>query len=109
LNLLLRFRYVLNVTYQVAHADYLSFFVDLFCLANLEYELKRKEGKELVEELVEKSERAGKDLETKVEELVQKVLEKMNVVSKEDTVKMEERIRRIEQKDASANNTGEAK
>lgn len=68
-----------------------------------------KEGKELVKELVKKSGRTGKDLETKVEKLMQKVLEKMKVASKEDIVRIEERIRRIEQEDALNNKTGESK
>lgn len=65
--------------------------------------------KELVDELVKKSEKAKKDLETKVEGIVEKVLGKMNLASKEDIARLEEKIRYIEQQKSSENKPGTSK
>ena len=72
-------------------------------------DMSEKEGKELVDELLKKSEKAKKDLETKVEGIVEKVLGKMNLASKEDIERLEEKIRYIEQQKASENKTGTSK
>ena len=64
-------------------------------------EMTEKEGKELVDEFVRKSEQAREELETKVESIVEKVLEKMNLATKEDITRLEEKIRYIEQQKAS--------
>ncbi len=71
--------------------------------------MSEKEGKELVDELLKKSEKAKKDLETKVEGIVENVVGKMNLVSKEDITRLEEKIRYIEQQKASENKTGTSK
>ena len=63
--------------------------------------IPEKEGKELVDELLKKSEQAKKDLETNMEGIVQKVLGKLNLVTKEDLTRLEERIKHLEQKDAA--------
>ena len=61
-------------------------------------EMSEKEGKELMDQLLKKSEQARKDLETKVEDTVRKVLEKMAVATKEDIDSLSERIKNLEQK-----------
>lgn len=62
-------------------------------------EMSEKEGKELIDELLKKSEQARKDLETKVEDTVRKVLGKMAVATKEDIDSLSERIKNLEQKE----------
>ena len=62
-------------------------------------EMSEKEGKELIDELLKKSEQARKDLETKVEDTVRKVLEKMAVATKGDIDSLLERIKNLEQKE----------
>ena len=62
-------------------------------------EMSEKEGKELIDELLKKSEQARKDLETKVEDTVRKVLEKMAVATKGDIDSLSERIKNLEQKE----------
>lgn len=62
-------------------------------------EMSEKEGKELIDELLKKSEQARKDLETKVEDTVRKVLEKMAVATKEDIDSLSKRINNLEQKE----------
>ena len=63
--------------------------------------IPEKEGKELVDELLKKSEQAKKDLETNMEGIVQKVLGKLNLVTKEDLTRLEERIKHLEQKETA--------
>ena len=72
-------------------------------------EMTEKEGKDLVDEFMKKSEQAKKDLETKVEGIVEKVLGKMNLATKEDIRRLEEKIRHIEQQKVSENKTGTSK
>ena len=62
-------------------------------------EMSEKEGKELIDELLKKSEQARKDLETKMEDTVRKVLEKMAVATKKDIDSLSERIKNLEQKE----------
>ena len=62
-------------------------------------EMSEKEGKELIDELLKKSEQARKDLETKVEDTVLKVLGKMAVATKEDIDSLSERIKNLEEKE----------
>jgi len=62
-------------------------------------EMSEKEGKELIDELLKKSEQARKDLETKVEDTVRKVLGKMAVATKEDIDSLSERIKNLEEKE----------
>ena len=64
-------------------------------------EMTEKEGRELVDELVKKSEKAKKDLETKMEGIAEKVLGKMNLATKEDMSKIEKRLKRLETKETA--------
>jgi len=64
-------------------------------------EVTEKEGRELVDEMVKKSEKAKKDLETKMEGIVEKVLGKMNLATKEDINKIEKRLKHLEKKETA--------
>ncbi|MEA2039016.1 MAG: polyhydroxyalkanoate synthesis regulator [Thermodesulfobacteriota bacterium] len=59
-------------------------------------EISEKEGKDLVDKLLKRSEEARKDLETKVEGIVHKALEKMNVATKDDISEIKEKIKNLE-------------
>jgi len=59
-------------------------------------EMSEKEGKEFIDELVKKSEKARKDLDAKIERLVQDALEKTNVATKRDIEKLVTRIEQLE-------------
>lgn len=61
-------------------------------------EMSEKEGKELIDELLKKSEEARKDFETKVEEIIHKVLKKADVATREDLEEMEKKIKALEQR-----------
>lgn len=65
--------------------------------------LSEKEGKELVDELVEKFQQARKDLETKVEDIVHKILEKIDVATKKDIAGLEKKIKRLAKKETIGN------
>ena len=67
--------------------------------------MSEKEGKELLDDLLKKSEQSRKDLETKVEGMVRKVLEKMDMVTKKDIASLEKKIKNIEKKTSSGNKT----
>jgi len=64
-------------------------------------EMSEKEGKELIDDLLKRSEQAKKDLETKVENIVEKVLGKMNLASKKDISKIEKKLKRLEKKETA--------
>ena len=64
-------------------------------------EITEKEGRELVDDLLKKSEQAKKDLETKIENAVEKVLGKMNIAGKEDIDRIEKRLSRLEKKETA--------
>jgi len=59
-------------------------------------EMSEKEGKEFIDELVKKSEKARKDLDGKIERLVQDAIEKTNVATKKDIEKLAARIEQLE-------------
>lgn len=59
-------------------------------------ELSQKEGKELVDDLLKKSEQAQKDMESKVHKLVQDAVEKLNVATKKDIAELVKRVNRLE-------------
>jgi polyhydroxyalkanoate synthesis regulator phasin len=61
-------------------------------------EMTEKQGRELVDEFMKKSEQARKDIETKLEDTVQKVLKKMNLATKADVAGLEERLKTLEQR-----------
>ena len=61
-------------------------------------EMTEKEGKELLDELLERSEQAKNDLEARVEGIVRKVVDKIPVATKEEIAGLAERITNLEQK-----------
>ncbi|HBF42298.1 MAG TPA: polyhydroxyalkanoate synthesis regulator [Desulfobacteraceae bacterium] len=61
-------------------------------------EISEKEGKEFLDDLLQKSEQARKDLETKVEDTVHRVLKKIDLATKKDIEKLEEKIKYLEKK-----------
>ncbi len=64
-------------------------------------ELSEKEGKKLVDEMLKKSEQAGKDMEAKIEGVVQKAIGKMDLASKKDVSQLAAKIKRLEKKTTS--------
>lgn len=62
-------------------------------------EMTEKEGKELVDELLIKSEKAKRELEAKMESIVKNVLGKLNLATKEDIDEIEKRLKRLEGKE----------
>ena len=68
-------------------------------------EISEKEGRELIDDLLKKSDQARKDLEAKVEDMVRKVLEKMNVATREDIARLEKKIGSLEQNRIADNKT----
>lgn len=61
-------------------------------------ELSEKEGKELIDDLLKKSEQAREDLEAKIEGLVRKALEKLNVGTKKDITQLNAKIECLEKR-----------
>ncbi len=62
-----------------------------------EARLSENEGKELIDELMKKSDQAKIDVEAKVETLVSGAVGKLKLASKEDIAGLAERIERLEQ------------
>jgi len=58
--------------------------------------LTEKEGREMAEDMLKKSEQARKDLQERVEKLVQETLQKLHVASREDIEKLAARIEKLE-------------
>ena len=58
--------------------------------------LTEKEGKELVDDLLKKSEKAKKDLEGQVERVVKDTMKKMNLVSAEELSNLTKRVKKLE-------------
>ena len=58
--------------------------------------LTEKEGREIAEDMLKKSEQARKDLQERVEKLVQEALQKLHVASREDIEKLASRIEKLE-------------
>jgi len=58
--------------------------------------LTEKEGREMAEDVLKKSEQAKKDLQKQVEEYVQKVLNKLQIPSKEEVEELAARIEKLE-------------
>ncbi len=58
--------------------------------------LTEKEGREIAEDMLKKSEQAKKDLEKQVEKQVQQTLQTLQIASKEDVEKLEARIEKLE-------------
>ena len=57
--------------------------------------LSEKEGKELLDELMKKSDAAQKELEVRTEKLVQESLKKMNLASRADLLKLEKQLHKL--------------
>ena len=63
--------------------------------------LSEKEGKDLLNELLKKSEDAKKDLEGRIEGVVSKTLKKINIATKKDIDELTARIKHLEEKVSS--------
>lgn len=61
-------------------------------------DLSEKEGKELIDDLLKKSEQARKDLEAKIEGLVRQAMKKLNVATKKDVAQLDAKIKRLEKR-----------
>ncbi|MDO9527988.1 MAG: phasin family protein [Syntrophales bacterium] len=61
-------------------------------------ELSEKEGKVMVDELVEKSKKVKKDLEKKVEKIVADTLNKLNIPTREELTELKKKIQKLEKK-----------
>lgn len=59
-------------------------------------ELSEKEGKELVDELVEKSRKYKKDLEGKVEKIVADTVKKLNIPTRDELTALKKKIEQME-------------
>jgi len=60
--------------------------------------LTEKEGREIAEDVLKKSEQARKDLEKQVEKLVQQTLQTLEMASKEEVEELAARIEKLEAK-----------
>jgi len=58
--------------------------------------LTEKEGKELVDDLLKKSEKAKKDLEKDIEKVVKNTMKKMNIASGEELSNLTKRVKKLE-------------
>ena len=58
--------------------------------------LTEKEGKELVDDLLQKSEKAKKDLEKDIEKVVKNTMKKMNIASGEELSNLTKRVKKLE-------------
>jgi len=59
-------------------------------------ELTEKEGKDLVDDLLKKSEKARKDLNAYVEKAVRKIMKEMKIATREDVLNMKKQIKKLE-------------
>ena len=57
--------------------------------------LSEKEGKELLDELMKKSEESRKDVTSQVERFVKDSLEKMNLATRDELLKLEEKVQQL--------------
>jgi len=58
--------------------------------------LSEQEGKELINDLIEKSKKAKKDLGEKVETTVRETLQRLNIPSRKDLEEIKARLERLE-------------
>ena len=58
--------------------------------------LTEKEGKDLVDDLLKKSEKAKKDLEAQIERVVKDTMKKMNIPSGEELSNLTKRVKKLE-------------
>lgn len=59
--------------------------------------LSEKDGRELVDDLLEKSEKAKKDLEKDIEKVVKNTMKKMNLARAEDLSNLTKQVEKLEQ------------
>ncbi len=59
--------------------------------------LSEKDGRELVDDLLEKSEKAKKDLEKDIEKVVKNTMKKMNLARAEDLSSLTKQVKKLEQ------------
>jgi polyhydroxyalkanoate synthesis regulator phasin len=58
--------------------------------------LTEKEGKELVNDLLKKSEKAKKDMEGQIERVVKDTMKKMNIAGAEELSNLTKRVKKLE-------------
>ena len=61
-------------------------------------EMSEKEGKQLVNDLMEKSKKMTRDLETKTEEMVTTTLKRLNIPTRKELDELRERIEKLEKR-----------
>jgi len=61
-------------------------------------EMSEKEGKQLVNDLMEKSKKVTRDLETKTEEMVAVTLKRLNIPTRKELDELRERIEKLEKR-----------
>jgi polyhydroxyalkanoate synthesis regulator phasin len=61
-------------------------------------EMSEKEGKQLVNDLVEKSKKVTRDLETKTEEMITATLKRLNIPTRKELDELRERIEKLEKR-----------
>jgi poly(hydroxyalkanoate) granule-associated protein len=61
-------------------------------------ELSEKEGKQLINDLVEKSKKVTRDLEVKMEEMVTATLQRLNIPTRKEMDELKERIAKLEKR-----------
>jgi polyhydroxyalkanoate synthesis regulator phasin len=61
-------------------------------------EMSEKEGKQLVNDLLEKSKKMTRDLETKTEEMVTVTLKRLNIPTRKELDELRERIEKLEKR-----------
>ncbi|HPC73832.1 MAG TPA: phasin family protein [Syntrophales bacterium] len=61
-------------------------------------ELSETEGKQLIHDLVEKSKKVTRDLETKTEEMVTATLRRLNIPTRKEMDELKERIAKLEKR-----------
>ena len=58
--------------------------------------LSEQEGKELISDLIEKSQKAKKDLRENIEATLQEILQRLNIPSRKDLEEIKARLERLE-------------
>jgi polyhydroxyalkanoate synthesis regulator phasin len=61
-------------------------------------DLSEKEGKKLVDALLQKHDEAKEDLDKRVKDIVNSIMEKMNLATKADIARLEKLIKELEKK-----------
>lgn len=61
-------------------------------------EMSEKEGKQLVNDLMEKSKKMTRELETKTEEMVTSTLKRLNIPTRKELEELRERVDRLEKR-----------